>query len=302
MVFKDYYKILELKTNKVSTEEIKIAYRNAVKKNHPDLNLDSKLAEEKIKDINEAYRILSNYSTKRKYDRIWTKHSSSSKQKEYREKNRKSNTIFGEFINIFFGNIENTKESKNSKNSKNDKKPIKGENIETSIDADIEEVFYGIDKKISLRTTDGNLKVFTVSIPAGMRNGEKIRLLGQGKIGQNGGKNGDLLIKVNIKDNDRFQLKGSDLYTKLFLTPWEAALGTKAKVYSIDTESNLYIPKGIETGEVLKISGKGYKDGKGGRGDLFVNINIMVPKELSNEEKELFKKLSNISAFNPRNS
>ena len=299
MVFKDYYKILELKTNKVSTEEIKTAYRNAVKKNHPDLNLDSKLAEEKIKDINEAYRILSNYSTKRKYDRIWTKHSSSSKQKEYREKNRKSNTIFGEFINIFFGNIENTKESKNSKK---DKKPIKGENIETSIDADIEEVFYGIDKKISLRTTDGNLKVFTVSIPAGMRNGEKIRLLGQGKIGQNGGKNGDLLIKVNIKDNDRFQLKGSDLYTKLFLTPWEAALGTKTKVYSIDTESNLYIPKGIETGEVLKISGKGYKDGKGGRGDLFVNINIMVPKELSNEEKELFKKLSNISAFNPRNS
>ena len=299
MVFKDYYKILELKTNKVSTEEIKTAYRNAVKKNHPDLNLDSKLAEEKIKDINEAYRILSNYSTKRKYDRIWTKHSSSSKQKEYREKNRKSNTIFGEFINIFFGNIENTKESKNSKK---DQKPIKGENIETSIDADIEEVFYGIDKKISLRTTDGNLKVFTVSIPAGMRNGEKIRLLGQGKIGQNGGKNGDLLIKVNIKDNDRFQLKGSDLYTKLFLTPWEAALGTKAKVYSIDTESNLYIPKGIETGEVLKISGKGYKDGKGGRGDLFVNINIMVPKELSNEEKELFKKLSNISDFNPRNS
>lgn len=299
MVFKDYYKILELKTNKVSTEEIKTAYRNAVKKNHPDLNLDSKLAEEKIKDINEAYRTLSNYTTKRKYDRIWTKHSFSSKQKEYREKNKKSNTIFGEFFNIFFGNIENIKEQKNSKK---DQKPIKGENIETSIDTDIEEVFYGIDKKISLRTTDGNLKVFTVSIPAGIRNGEKIRLLGQGKLGQNGGKNGDLLIRVNIKDNDRFQLKGNDLYTKLFLSPWEAALGTKTKIYSIDTESKLYIPSGIETGEVLKISGKGYKDGKGGRGDLFVNINIMVPKELSNEEKELFKKLSNVSTFNPRNS
>ena len=183
-----------------------------------------------------------------------------------------------------------------------DKTPIKGENIETVIEADIEEVFYGIDKKISLRTTDGKIKVFTVSIPAGIRNGEKIRLLGQGKIGKNGGKNGDLLIRVNIKDSDRFQLRGKDLYTKLYLTPWEAALGTKMTVYSIDEESSLYIPSGVETGEVLKISGKGYKDGKGSRGDLFVNVNIMVPKELNNEEKELFKELSNISNFNPRNS
>ena len=94
MVFKDYYKILELKTNKITTEEIKNAYRTAVKKNHPDLNLDSRLAEEKIKDINEAYRILSNGTSKRKYDRIWTRHNLSKQQKEYREKIRKSNTVF----------------------------------------------------------------------------------------------------------------------------------------------------------------------------------------------------------------
>ena len=141
-----------------------------------------------------------------------------------------------------------------------------------------------------------------MSIPAGIRNGEKIRLLGQGKAGINGGKNGDLFIRVNIKDNNKFRLRGNDLYTNLYLTPWEAALGTKTKVYSIDEESNIYIPSGIETGEKLKITGKGYKDGKGSRGDLFVNINIMVPKKLSIEEKELFKKLSTISSFNPRNS
>ena len=298
MVFKDYYKILELKTNKVTTEEIKNAYRNAVKKNHPDLNLDSRLAEEKIKDINEAYKTLSNGTTKRKYDRIWNRNYNYKKQQEYKKSNQKSNSVFGEFFSIFFGHAD----SINKKNEKQEKKPIKGENVETSIDTEIEEVFYGIDKKISLRTTDGKLKVFTVTIPAGIRNGEKIRLLGQGKNGLNGGKNGDLLIRVNIKNNERFQLKGNDLYTNLYLSPWEAALGTKTSIYSIDEESNIYIPSGVETGEIIKIPNKGYKDGRGSRGDLFVNVNIMVPKELSNEEKELFKKLSNISNFNPRNS
>ena len=144
------------------------------------------------------------------------------------------------------------------------------------------------------------MKVFTVSIPAGLRSGEKIRLLGQGKEGIDGGKNGDLFIKVNIKDSDKFKLRGNDLYTNLYLTPWEAALGTRTTVYSIDDGTVVYIPEGIETGEVLKISGKGYKDGKGGRGDLIVKVNIMVPKKLNEEEKKLFEKLSTVSSFNPR--
>lgn len=297
MVFKDYYKILELKTNKVSSEQIKNAYRLAVKKNHPDLNVQDKLAEEKIKDINEAYKVLSENTSKRKYDRIWLRNNMKVRQQQYKEESKKNNTSFGDFFNMFFGANENTVPKKTNKPEKN---PIKGENIETSIDVDIEEVFYGLDKKISLRTVDGKLKVFTVSIPAGLRDGEKIRLLGQGKQGIDGGKNGDLFIKVNIKDSDKFKLKGNDLYTNLYLTPWEAALGTRTTVYSIDDGTVVYIPEGIETGEVLKISGKGYKDGKGGRGDLVVKVNIMVPKKLSQEEKKLFEKLSTVSSFNPR--
>lgn len=297
MVFKDYYKILELKTNKVSSEQIKNAYRLAVKKNHPDLNVQDKLAEEKIKDINEAYKVLSENTSKRKYDRIWLRNNMKVRQQQYKEESKKNNTSFGDFFNMFFGTNKNTVPKKTNKPEKN---PIKGENIETSIDVDIEEVFYGLDKKISLRTVDGKLKVFTVSIPAGLRDGEKIRLLGQGKQGIDGGKNGDLFIKVNIKDSDKFKLKGNDLYTNLYLTPWEAALGTRTTVYSIDEGTVVYIPEGIETGEVLKISGKGYKDGKGGRGDLVVKVNIMVPKKLSQEEKKLFEKLSTVSSFNPR--
>ena len=297
MIFKDYYKILELKTNRVSSEQIKNAYRLAVKKNHPDLNVKDSLAEEKIKDINEAYKILSDSTAKRKYDRIWSKNLTQKRRKEYEEENRKNNSAFGELFNMFFGNVENAKEKNKTKV---EKIPIKGENIETSIDVNIEEVFYGLDKKISLRAVDGKMKVFTISIPAGIRNGEKIRLLGQGKEGIDGGKNGDLFIKVNIKDSEKFKLKGNDLYTNLYLTPWEAALGTRTTIYSIDEGTQIYIPGGIGSGEILRVAGKGYKDGKGSRGDLIAKVNIVVPKELSKEEKSLFEKLSIVSNFNPR--
>ena len=297
MVFKDYYTILELKTNKVSSEQIKNAYRLAVKKNHPDLNIKDGLAEEKIKDINEAYKVLSDDRQKRKYDRIWIKNSENAKQKKYKNEREQFDTKGGSFFSIFFGSSNNKDDENNVKTTKN---PIKGENVETSVDVEIEEVFYGLDKKISLRTSDGKMKVYTISIPAGIRNGEKIRLLGQGKAGKNGGKNGDLFIKVNIKNNDKFEINGNDLYTNLYLSPWEAALGSEVIVYSIDEGITVSVPEGIETGEIIRIEGKGYKDGKGGRGDLIAKINIMIPKNITKEEKNLFKKLSTISDYNPR--
>ena len=298
MIFKDYYKILSLETNRVSSEQIKNAYRLAAKKYHPDVNAEDRLSEEKIKDINEAYRVLSNSSSKRKYDRMWV--SNVGKKKKYEEANRSSGSIFSDFFNMFFGKTEEIKENITNKKVKKEKIPVKGENVETNIDVEIEEVFYGLDKKISLRTVDGKLKIFTVSIPAGIRNGEKIRLLGQGKQGINGGKNGDLFIKVNIKDNEKFKLIGNDLYTNLYLTPWEAALGTRTQVYSIDDSSQVYIPQGMQTGERVKIPGKGYKDGKGGRGDLVAEIKVMVPKQLSDKERKLFEDLNQVSTFNPR--
>ena len=294
MIFKDYYKILSLETNRVSSEQIKNAYRIAAKKYHPDINVQDRLSEEKIKDVNEAYRVLSNPSTKRKYDRMWT---SNVGKKKYEEASRSTGSVFSDFFNMFFG--ANQEEKVTIKKAQ--KQPINGENIETSIDVALEESFYGLEKKISLRTVDGKMKVFTITIPAGIRNGEKIRLLRQGKEGLNGGKSGDLFIKVNVTNNKKFRLKGNDLYTDLFLTPWEAALGTKAQVSSIDEPTQVYIPEGIQTGEVIRIPGKGYKDGKGGRGDLVAEIKVMVPKKLSSEERNLFENLNKISTFNPRN-
>lgn len=300
MIFKDYYKILGLETSKVTMQELKIAYREAAKKYHPDTNIGDKNAEEHFKDINEAYRVLSNTNTKRKYDRMWNSNVGK-KKKSYEESKRENDSIFSDFFKMFFGDTDRTIKKSEKDNLKSKKSSIKGENIETEINMSIEETFYGCEKKISLRTAKGGMKTFTIKVPAGIRNQEKIRLIGQGKTGTNGGKNGDLFIKINIENNKKFKLSGIDLYTDLKLTPWEAALGTRATVETINDTASIYIPGGVESGEIIRIPGKGYKDGKGGRGDLITEVKIIVPKELSSEEKELYEKLSKISKFNPRN-
>lgn len=298
MIFKDYYKILGLENNKVAANEIKSAYREQAKKYHPDINSESSFSEERFKDINEAYKVLSDAAARRKYDRMWNSRIGYKKKNE--EAKREEGSLFSNFFQMFFGNMTES-EVKTEKAKKTSKVPVKGENVETEVEVSIEEAFYGADKKISLRTISGKMKNFTVKIPVGIRNGEKIRLLGQGKKGENGGNNGDLLIKIKIVDSKKFALRGLDLHTDLFLTPWEAALGTRATIDTIDDIVSLYVPQGIQSGEKVKIPGKGYKDGKGGRGDLVAEVKIMVPKKVSEEEKALFEKLSSTSKFNPRN-
>lgn len=286
MIYKDYYKILDLKTSRVNIEELKIAYRAAAKKYHPDVNIGDTLAEERIKDINEAYRILSTPASKRKYDRIWN---SRNNVKEY--KTIKGKSIF----NMFLGDLPEEDKLKKDKVY-----PIKGENVETEIRVSISDAYFGADKKLALKTVDGKMKTFSIKIPEGIKNGEKIRLIGQGKEGKNDGKNGDLLIKIIIEDDKLFKLENDDLYTELLITPWEAALGTRVSIRSIEEEAKVYIPQGTQTGERLKIPNKGYKNESGERGDLIAEIKIVVPKNLTDEEIELYNKLKDVSKFNPR--
>ena len=292
MIFKDYYKILGLN---VTAEEIKQAYREQAKKYHPDINTTSDFAEERFKDINEAYKTLSNSSTRRKYDRMWNSRIGK-KQKNKQQNKKEKKSIFAEMFQMFFGEIKQKEKKKEEKQ----KSPKKGENIETEITVSIFEAFYGMEKKIALRTIDGKMREFNVKIPAGIRNEEKIRLMGQGKPGENGGKSGDLLIKIHIENDKKFKLNGIDIYTDLYITPWEAALGTKLNINSIDEEILLYIPQGTESGENICLKGKGYLNGRGGRGDLFVNVQIMIPKSITEKEKTIFEQLREISKYNPR--
>ena len=290
MKFKDYYKILELETSRVTIDQIKAAYRKQAKKFHPDVNVGNKLAEEKIKDINEAYKVLSVPSSKRKYDRMWNSKFGKGK-KAFTSKSQK-----GVILDMFLGNIDNIEKAEQVKKAN----PVKGENIETQINVSIYDAFYGLDKQIVLKTIEGDTKSYTVKIPKGIRSGEKVRLIGQGKPGKNGGKNGDLLIQINIEDDSKFRLTGSEINTDLLLTPWEAALGVRTSVKSIDDETKVYVPEGVQSGEKIRIPNKGYYINKTDRGDLVAEVKVVVPKHISLEEKEMYKKLSKISRFNPR--
>ena len=300
MIIKDYYKMLGLETNKVELDEIKTAYREQAKKYHPDVNVGDTRAEDRIKDINEAYNILSNPVTRKKYDRIWNSRIGKRKAKALKEQNKKEETSAKvEILKILFGSQEegNTKRIKKKQNTNI---PKQGENVETEIPISLQDAFFGSKKDISLRTVNGKMKTFEVTIPAGIRNGEKIRLIGQGLPGENGGKNGDLLIKVNIIKENKYKLIGDDVYTEISVTPWEAVLGTKINIDFLGETIGVYIPQGTTTGEEIKIPDKGYKNAKGGRGNLIISVKIMLSKKVSNQEIDLYKKLAKISKFNPR--
>ena len=166
MIFKNYYKILGLETNRVSQEEIRTAFREQAKKYHPDVNGGNSRIEERFKDINEAYSVLSNISTKRKYDRLWNKHVGSKMNQDYVESKREKDSVFSDFFNMFFGTPQEQENESNVVKHKSSKKnPIKGENIETEINVGIEDAYYGTEKKISLRTVSRKNENFCCKNP-----------------------------------------------------------------------------------------------------------------------------------------
>lgn len=157
MIFKDYYKILGLKTNKVSEEDIKVAYREHAKKYHPDVNVGNKNAEERFKDINEAYRVLSDVNAKKKYDKMWNNYARKQKSKVEGNTSERVSAL-GDFVKIFFGSIDNKKQQFNSSTMSDENIAKKGENIETEITITLYEAFFGCDKKISLKTVNRSNK------------------------------------------------------------------------------------------------------------------------------------------------
>lgn len=203
---------------------------------------------------------------------------------------------------MLFGNADTENENEHILKIKDGaKNGTKGEDIETSIGISIEDGYYGKGKKISLKDEKGKVKTFSFKVPEGIKNNEKIKLAGLGKKSKNGGINGDLIIKIKIENSNNLKLKESNLYTKLYITPWEATLGTKVNIQGIDEDISIKIPKGVQYGETIEIKGKGYKKEDGSRGNLIVNTEIVIPKKITQEEEQIIEKINEISKFNPRN-
>ncbi len=325
MKYKNYYETLGVDKS-ASPDEIKKAFRKLAKQYHPDANPGDKKAEEKFKDINEAYEVLSDEEKRKKYDTLGSninfnngfdfdpsQYGFGGSKYEYRG----DTSPFSDFFNMFFGknaiNLDElfsglgfgssggsgyrvyTERQYDTRNSVFQD----GADIETEMTVTLEEAFFGGEKKISIREYDGQTKSYMVKIPPGIRDGEKIRLSGLGHPGING-QRGDLFIKVRVKEHSKFKLEGSDMVIDLPLTPWEAALGCQVKVQAIDGILSIKVPPGIQSGQRLRLAGKGYRSGGGGRGDLFAETKILIPQNLSNEERRLFEQFQTVSKFNPR--
>jgi len=307
MKYKDYYEILGV-DKKASADEIKKAYRKLAKKYHPDAHPGDKAAEEKFKEINEAYEVLGDPQKRDKYDRFGAQGQFYNGadfdpsqfgfgSNGFRYQYGTNTGGFSDFFNMFFGDgdifgafgddgIFGRRKGGGFGRSMQ----MKGEDIESLLEVSIFEGFTGAEKIINVRTASGT-KTISLKIPAGIKPGEKIKLAGQGGPGINRGRNGDLYLRVEFRNDPVFELNGKDLQAKLQLYPWEAALGTEKPFDTLDGRISVKIPAGVQTGSRIRVAGKGYREKSGARGDLFLKVEIMNPAKLSRTQQELYEKL-----------
>lgn len=312
MKYRDYYEILGVSKG-ASSDEIKKAYKKLAKKYHPDLNPGDKSAEEKFKEINEAYEVLGDEKKRKKYDTFGKNYNFQNGADfdpsqfgfgngGYQYYSTGNASDFSDFFNMFFGGSRNNKgfgfDIGNMFTCKRNK-GVKGQDIETEIEIDLLEAYQGVNKTVKINIS-GEVKTISVKIPSGILPGKKIKIKGQGGKGSKNGRNGDLLLKVKIREEKDLKLDGINLIKDLYLSPWEAALGCDVVVKGLKDKVKIKIPEGIQTDEKIKLKGLGYKDMEGNKGDMFVQIKIMNPPYLNDEERRLYEQLKNISKFEPR--
>jgi curved DNA-binding protein len=333
--FRDYYEVLGV--SKTATEdEIKSAYRKLARKYHPDVNPGDKSAEEKFKELNEAYEVLSDPDKRKKYDALGPNWKAGQDFRPPPGWEGGVNVEFGDFGDIFgggrsAGGFSDFFESLFGGGRRTGRRGadfgMRGQDVEAEIPLTLEEAHRGVKRTITLQVTepcpdcrgtgskDGKTvcptcrgagairrpKSIEVTIPAGVRDGSVIRLAGQGEPGANGASAGDLFLRVRLQPHRLFSIVGdNDVQIELPVAPWEAALGAKIAVPTLGGPGEMKIPPGAQAGQRFRLRGQGLNRRGGGRGDEYVKIKIVNPPKLTPKEKELFEKLAAESRFNPR--
>ncbi|MGY2765870.1 DnaJ C-terminal domain-containing protein [Thermostichus sp. MS-CIW-26] len=311
--FKDYYKILGV-SKTATADEVKQAYRRLARKYHPDVNPNDKTAEEKFKDINEAYEVLSDPSKRRQYDQFGQYYQQGgfrSSRDAYTYSSSPFSQDFGgsgfggsgvdfsqfddfqDFIDQLLGRVRSQTTDRSS--------GFSGSTGNTSYDAEatiqisIPEAFEGGKRRLRV----GGDRVLEVNIPPGITPGKRIRLRGQGHPNPNGGA-GDLYLKIELKDHPFYRLEGFDVYCDLPISPSEAVLGAQVEVPTLDGVVKLRIPPGMQPGRKLRLAERGFPKGNGERGDFYVVVQIHLPTQISEEERELYERLQRVQSYDPR--
>ena len=312
MEFKDYYKILDVDPG-ADKKAIKTAFRKLARKYHPDVS-DQHDAEEKFKEVAEAYEVLKDSDKRAEYDEIrqYGSHGErfqpppdwqSSQQSSHRGGTQFQGDFSDFFSSIFGATMDGEPPGARPGFSQNDK----GQDIETDMPIFLEDTLSEVTKTLSYRLphrdSDGRVndvkKTLNVKIPAGVSDGERIRLKGQGAQAIGSGPNGDLYLRIRLVPHPLFDVEAHNLIITVPLAPWEAALGTKIEVPTLTGKINLSIPENSQTGQRLRIKGKGLVK-KGGSGDLFAVLKIVMPSTSNEEIKQQWENLAGKAAFNPR--
>ena len=294
MAFIDYYKVLEIDKN-ATEAEVKKAYRKLARKYHPDLNPNDKESERKFKEINEANEVLSQPENRKKYDQHgedWKQSDEYNQAKQQQSRRGGQQGGFGgfsgggdysDFFESMFGGRSAGGRSRNS--------PYKGEDYNAELNLDLKDVY--TTHKQGLTVKGKNIRL---TIPAGVENGQKIKISGLGGEGINGGPKGDLYITFTIENRTKFKLDKHDLYTTENIDLYSAILGGEITVDTFDGKVKLKVMPGTQNGTKVKLKGKGFPIYKkeGQSGDLYITYHINIPTNLSEKEKELFEELSKL--------
>lgn len=311
---RDYYDALGV-SRTANTEEIQRAYRKLARQHHPDVNRDPG-AEGRFKEISEAYSVLSDPDTRRRYDRfgpdfrqIPEGYDTAGAARAGRRGSRGSSpggSPFGGgrvWVDSAdgggFGDIDFDDLFSGLFGSRGASGPIPGADQEAELELSVEDAYRGGSRRITLSGA-GEPSTFEVTIPPGVTDGQRIRLAGEGGQGAGSGATGDLYLVVRIGPHPRYRVNGRDISVDLPLSPWEAALGASVPVLTPGGEAKVRVPAGSSTGRRLRLRGEGMPNPRGTPGDLYAEVKIMVPRTLTLQERELFESLRRDSTFDPR--
>jgi curved DNA-binding protein len=302
VAFRDYYEVLGVPRG-ASEDEIRAAYRRLARRHHPDINKDEG-AEDRFKEISEAYEVLRDPEKRERYDRLgpnWKAGQDVSGAPGFDgfEDVRVEfggggfgGADFSDFFEGLFGSRAGGRRARGFEGFSG-----RGSDLEAVLELTLEDAFAGGKRRFAL--ADG--REYEVNIPRGVRDGQRIRLGGEGGQGPGGGPPGDLYLRVRLKPHPRFRLNDRDLEVDLPVAPWEAALGATVDVPTLQGRARVKVPAHSSCGRRLRLRGEGMPSGADGNaGDLYAAVKIVVPKRLTREEREAFERLAEVSNFDPR--
>ena len=292
MEYKDYYKILGI-SRETAQDEIKKAYRKLARKYHPDVSKEAN-AEEKFKEIGEAYEVLKDPEKRAQYDQFGSNYNQGQSFNPPpgwgQQRGASGNGNFSNFFDSMFG-------GGGMGGGGGDNFFAQGEDVNAKITVSLEDAFNGAKKSVRRPSGASQGGTINVKIPAGIVSGKKIRLSGQGKAGM-GGSAGDLYLEISIANHAFYRLEEKNIYLDLPIAPWEAAFGAKVTVPTLAGKINLTIPADAKSGQKMRLKGRGLPSKEAG--DQFVVLQINTPPANSEQAKKLYQQMAEELSFNPR--